>query len=85
MAQLVASIATSGRMPCNARSAGLTKMMSTNTFPNKIMNNFTSKMTRVMGNHSGNVADLRLLRHTSLHVPCRAVRRDIHMREFYIV
>ena len=67
MAQLVASIAVSGRMPCHARCLGYTKMMSTDA------SYAFRKNTRCFGMRiNGNVHRL-FTRDTSIPLTCRAV------------
>lgn len=67
MAQLVASIVARGRMPCNSRCVGYTKIMSMDV-SRGVLNN----TTYVGGRQIGNV-HRRLTGGSPLHLTCRAV------------
>lgn len=70
MAQLVASIAVSGRMPCNARCVGRTKMMSTLVTKSQ---RGTNACIMMRGYGNGGMFR-KSIRESRTHVPCRVVR-----------
>ena len=67
MAQLVASIVARGRMPCNSRCVGYTKIMSMD-----VSRGLLNNTTYVGGRQNGNV-HRRLTGGSPLHLTCRAV------------
>ena len=77
MAQLVASIAVSGRMPCNARCVGYTKMMSTNA------SHAFKTNTKYMGMRSDGNVHRVLIRDSSVPLTCRAVCVFVSMHASY--